>query len=291
MTEPTVQSPGAGHDKAPAHDPPGEPTRAPVDPHDPRDHRDHRDRHGGGDLRDRRGGGDRMAVVLRVAIVLTCGLLGFLLVAHVRTVEDFDQRLALEREEDLTLILSNLSDQSDELTRQILERRLLLAEFEVNSEREQLAVNSLRDRLDDLKVLTGSTVVVGDEGIRLVIEDPDGNVGQDQMVDVVQELRDAGAEAVAINDVRLIAQSAIATRNQQLVLDGQLIAPPYRVEAIGDAEALSRGLAIPGGVESALRAKEQVSVNVQSLAGLTLPARVPAPFVFAEPVPEVESTE
>ena len=232
-----------------------------------------------------------VAVVLRVAIVLLCGLLGFLLVAQVRAIEDFDQRLAVEREDDLTRILSDLTDRSDELARQITERRLLLYEFEVNSEREQLAVNSLQERLADLRVLTGTVEVIGDEGIRLTIDDPAGNVGQDQIVDVIQELRDAGAEAIAINDIRLVAQSAVTTRNNRPVLDGNPLDSPYQVEAIGPATALAEGLAIPGGVEASLRAREGVSVEIQTLGQITLPGRSPAPFVYAEPVPEAEATE
>lgn len=232
------------------------------------------------------------AVVLRLAIVAACGLLGFVLVAQVRAVEDFDQRLAIEREEDLTRILSDLADQQDELARQITERRLLLYEFDVNSEREQIAINSLRQRLEDLRVLTGAVEVVGDEGIRLTIEDPLGAVGQDSLVDAIQELRDAGAEALAVNGIRLVAQSAVTTRNSRLVLDGQLIEPPYRIDAIGPADALSQGLAIPGGVESTLNAREGVAVDIERLGQVTLPARsTPIPFVFAEPVPEVEPTE
>jgi uncharacterized protein YlxW (UPF0749 family) len=232
------------------------------------------------------------AVALRVAIVVACGLLGFILVAQVRAVEDFDQRLAIEREENLTRILSDLADRSDELARQITERRLLLYEFDVNSEREQIAVNSLRERLEDLRVLTGAVEVVGDEGIRLTIEDPLRMVGQDSMVDAIQELRDAGAEAIAIDGVRLVAQSSVTTRNDQLVLDGQPLESPYQIDAIGSASALSEGLAIPGGVESALRAREGVEVDIEQLGQVTLPARsAPVPFVFAEPVPEAEPTE
>lgn len=231
-------------------------------------------------------------LVLRLGIVSVSAMLGFLLVAQVRAVEDFDQRLAVEREEDLTRLLSDLTDQSDELARQITERRLLLYEFEVNSEREELAVASLRERLDDLRILTGEVPAVGDEGVQLTISDPSGQVGQDQLVDAIQELRDAGAEALALNGVRLVAQSGITTRNGRLVVDGQPIESPYRIESIGPARAMAQGLAIPGGVESALRAREGVEVTVETLGQVTLPARAnPVPYVYAEPVPDTETTQ
>jgi uncharacterized protein YlxW (UPF0749 family) len=231
-------------------------------------------------------------LVLRLGIVAVSAMLGFLLVAQVRAVEDFDQRLAVEREEDLTRLLSDLTDQSDELARQITERRLWLYEFEVNSEREELAVASLRERLDDLRVLTGEIPVVGDEGVQLTITDPGRQVAQDQLVDAIQELRDAGAEALAVNGVRLVAQSGVTTRNARLVLDGQPIESPYVIEAIGPARAMAQGLAIPGGVESTLRAREGVEVSIEMLGQVTLPGRgTPVPYVYAEPVPEAEPTQ
>lgn len=229
-------------------------------------------------------------VAARVGIVVASCLVGLLLVAQVRATEDFNSRLEVEREENLTRILADLSDQRDELSRQIAEQRLLLFELEVNTERRQVAIDSLRERLDDLRVLTGTVEVVGNEGVRLEIDDRAGVVSQDQLVDVVQELRDAGAEAIAVNDVRLVAQSFISTANDRLVVDGHPITSPYRIEAIGPAAALAEGLAIPGGVETSLRSREGVEVEVERLGQLTLPAAEPVPFVFAEPVPEDEST-
>lgn len=239
---------------------------------------------------DADGTSGRARLATRAGIVVASSLVGLLLVAQVRAAEDFDARLEVEREENLTRILADLSDQRDELSRQIAEQRLLLFELEVNTERREVALDSLQQRLDDLRVLTGTVEVVGDEGIRLTIDDPTGVVEQDQVVDVIQELRDAGAEAIAVDDVRLVAQSYVATANDRLVVDGRPVSSPYVVEAIGPAAALAEGLAIPGGVETSLRSREAVGVEVERLGQVTLPAAEPIPFLFAEPVPGGEST-
>lgn len=226
---------------------------------------------------------------LQVSIALACGLLGFLLVAQVRATETLDDRLEFEREEDLAQILSELSAQSESLQVEISDLRLELFEFETSAEREELALAGLEGRLDDLRVLTGVVPAEG-PGLVFTIEDPERLVTQDLLVDAVQELRDAGAEALAVNDVRLIASSAFSTRNGRIVVDGRPVDPPYVMAAIGPAEAMSGGLAIRGGSIDTLELLAGVTASVEAQADIVVPAvgEVGA-FVFGEPVPPEQS--
>lgn len=229
-------------------------------------------------------------LLLQIAVALACALLGFLLVAQVRATESLGERLASEREEDLARILADLSAQSDRLQGEITDLRLLLFEFQSSAESEELALRSLRKRLDDLQILAG-TVAAEAEGVVLEISDPAGQVTQDVLVDVIQELRDAGAEAIAVNDVRLVASSAFTTRNERLLVDGYPLDQPYRIAALGSSETLSKGLTIPGGAIDTLHALPQIEATIDPRAQLTVPARSePVPFVFAEPVPSQAET-
>lgn len=222
---------------------------------------------------------------LRVASVLACMLLGFLMVAQFRATEDIDERLEIEREEDLARILADLSTQSDRLQEEITSLRLTLLAFENSAESEDLALQSLQSRLNELRILAGTVDVEG-EGIRMAVADPESQVTQDLLVDAVQELRDAGAEAIAVNEVRLVASSAFTTRNGKLVLDGTPLEAPLTVTAIGPGETIAKALAIPGGAVDTLQARPQVTAHVETLEELTIPARPePVPFVFGEPVP------
>ncbi len=220
----------------------------------------------------------------RLLTAVACAALGFLLIAQLEATEDVGERLDIEREEDLAQILSDLTTQSDRLQEEITELRLTLLGFSNSVQSDELAVQSLQRRLDELRVLAGTVEVEG-EGVRLTIEDPDGQVVQELLVDTVQELRDAGAEAIAVNDVRLVASSSFTTRNNRLVVDGQPLRAPYRIAAIGSADTIAEALAIPGGAVDALQARPGVTARVSPLEQLTLPARPePAPFLFGEPV-------
>lgn len=223
--------------------------------------------------------------LLRAGVTLACGLLGFLLVAQVRATESVGDRLAGEREEDLAQILSDLSSEADRLTLEITDLRLTLLALENAAEGDEVALRSLQRRLDELRILAGVVPAEG-EGILFTVEDPVGQVRQDLLVDAVQELRDAGAEAMAINGIRLVASSAFSVRNERLLLDGQPLSPPYRIAAVGPAETMAKALAIPGGAIDTLKARPEVAVAVEQLAQLVVPARAePPPFVFGEPVP------
>jgi uncharacterized protein YlxW (UPF0749 family) len=222
--------------------------------------------------------------VLRVLVTLTCALLGFLLVGQVRP-EEIGERLAAEREEDLARILTDLSAESDRLQSEITELRLLLIELETSQEAEQVVLSSLERRLDDLRVLTGVVAAHG-EGVLLTIHDPAGQVTQDLLVDAMQELRDAGAEAIEVNGHRLVVSSAFSTRGERILLDGNALGPPYRIAAIGPADTMAKAMDIPGGVVDTFESRPSVRVAIDVLAELTVEARGdPSPFVFGRPVP------
>lgn len=226
-----------------------------------------------------------------VAVALACALLGFLLVAQVRATESVTDRLQGEREEDLAQILANLTAEADRLTLEITDLRLTLLAVESEAQGEQVALRSLQRRLDDLRILAGVVPAEG-EGIVFTIEDPTGQVRQDLLVDTIQELRDAGAEAMAINGVRLVVSSAFSVRNDRLLVDGQPLTPPYRIMAVGVAETMAKALAIPGGAIDTLEARPEVSSTLEQLAQLVVPARAePVPFVFGSPVAPDEAAE
>jgi uncharacterized protein YlxW (UPF0749 family) len=222
---------------------------------------------------------------IRVASVITCAMVGFLLVAQVRTTEGLRDRLASEREEDLTRILADLSRKSDRLQSELTEGRLTLAAVQNSAQSDELALATLQRRLDDLRILAGVVPAEG-EGVELIVSDPDRLLQQDQLVDTVQELRDAGAEAIAVNEVRLIASSAFATRYGRLLADDRVLEVPYRITAIGSAETMAKALAIPGGALDALESVPRVQVTMQIKDLLVVPARLSAQlFQYGRPAP------
>lgn len=224
---------------------------------------------------------------ITAVVALAFALLGFMLAVQLRGTDDLRDRLAVEREEDLAQILRELNAQSDLLQDEITELRLTLAEFETSAEREELARRSLERRHDDLRILVGSVEARG-AGVILLVEDPREEVGQEELVVAIQELRDAGAEAIAIGGRRLVASSSVSERGGRLVLDGTPLEPPYRIEAIGPAETIAAALEIPGGaVDTIERSGDAVAASVRPRDELRVPAVSDVePLVFGRPVTE-----
>lgn len=219
-----------------------------------------------------------------VLVLAATAVVGFLLVSQLRTTERFSQRLEAESEEDLTRILASLTTEADALRDEISELKLQLVDLQASTRESDSADRAARVQLEALSVLAGTVPVTG-PGLVLTIQDPGRAIRYDVIIDAVQELRDAGAEAVAINGIRVGVASALAERDGAILLDTRLLAPPYRISAIGQATTLDGGLKIPGGVLDTLGALRGVRAEVQRSARLDLPALTKAPaFRVARPV-------
>jgi len=79
-----------------------------------------------------------------------------------------------------------------------------------------------------------------------------------ELQDLVNELRDATAEAVAVNGMRVVARSAIVEREEdgRILVDGQPLNRPYRLQAIGDPDTLAPALERKGGLIALLEARD-----------------------------------
>ncbi|NYJ74584.1 DUF881 domain-containing protein [Allobranchiibius huperziae] len=118
---------------------------------------------------------------------------------------------------------------------------------------DQAALKAAQQRLTQLGILAGTLPAKG-PGIRITVADPKAGVQSANLLDAVEELRDAGAEAIQVNSVRVVASSYFSTgSDNRLQVDGTSISAPYVLLAIGDPHTMSTAMAIPGGVVSTLR--------------------------------------
>ncbi|MDQ1402113.1 MAG: hypothetical protein QOG03_429, partial [Actinomycetota bacterium] len=219
-----------------------------------------------------------------VAVISITALVGFLLVSQLRGTQRFRQRLSAENEGDLTRILASLTTEADALRDQIGTLKLQLQTLQTSSQQDVVASQATADELRALQVLSGAVAVTG-PGLVLTVEDPSRGVKYDTLIDVVQELRDAGAEAIGINGHRVGVASWLSQRDGKVVLDGENLNAPYQVTAIGDGTTLEGGLRIPGGAIDALTAIKAVKIAVERSANVVVPGLAKAPvFRAAHPV-------
>ncbi len=177
----------------------------------------------------------------QVVVGLLLAALGFAAVTQVRATE-LDDTYASYREQDLVDVLSTLTGASQkaqsELARLENARRDLLSD----NDRRQAALTQAAQAADNLEILAGQVPVSG-PGIRVVVTETDGTISVDSLLDTVQELRTAGAEAMEFNDeVRIVAQSSFTDGVGGIVIDGSQLTSPYVIEVIGDPDTLEAAL-------------------------------------------------
>ena len=226
----------------------------------------------------------RVSILGRVVVAVVAAAVGFLVVTQFRGQEEFTQRLEAESEGDLARILASLNSETDSLREEIASLKLQLLTLQTSSARDAAAVRAAREQLVALEVLAGTSPATG-PGVLVRIDDPNRTLRYETFVDIVQELRDAGAEAIAINDHRVGVQTAFTQDGDAVVLGGNRLTPPYRVVAIGAPDTLDAGLAIPGGVVDTLTAARGVTVTVARQAEVVVPALdTPPSFEAARPI-------
>ncbi|MET7972548.1 DUF881 domain-containing protein [Streptomyces mirabilis] len=187
--------------------------------------------------------------------------LGFGLAVQVASNSDSGSALRGARQEDLVRILDELDNRTQRLEdeKQGLEDQR--TELENSSNQAAEARKQTAEKEKQLGILAGTVAAQG-PGITLTINDTKGTVKADMLLDAIQELRAAGAEAIEVNGVRVVASTYLADSGKGVSVDGNKITQPYRFEVIGKPQDLEPALNIPGGVVQTLE-KEQATVTVE----------------------------
>ena len=129
------------------------------------------------------------------------------------------------------------------------------------------ALKAAQERVDTLGILAGTAPAEG-PGIVLTIDDPDGKVTSTLLLDALQELRDAGAEAVQIGDVRVVVDTYFTDTPTGIEVSGKRVRSPYVITAIGGSATMASAMDIPGGVNESVRRLGAVSTVDQRDDGL-----------------------
>jgi uncharacterized protein YlxW (UPF0749 family) len=216
-------------------------------------------------VRTRPGRGQIIAGVL-------LAILGFGAVAQGRAVSEPND-YAGARRGDLIQLLDSLDAARDRAEDDIRRLEADKLRLQNSSTRTQAALREAREEASALAILSG-TVGASGPGVVIRIDDPAGQVSASALLDVIQELRDAGAEAIEINDAaRVVAQTYFADDTDGVSVDGTVVSPPFVIDVIGNAHTLSEAIEFPGGIADTVEGlggsvdvDERDTVDVTSLA-------------------------
>lgn len=209
-------------------------------------------------------------------------LLGVALVAQVRSTDEVG--LSQLRQSELVALLDDVSARVDALQDEVRQLEDDKEQLQ-GQEGDEAAARAAQERLNSYSILAGTVPVEG-PGISVYVNDPAGMMTQTMLLDAIQELRDAGAEAIQIGNQRVVASSYVGMDEDGAVtLDGTTLVPPYRIIAIGDSHTLAGAMAIPGGFSDSLRGAGGAVQVVESESLVVDALHEAAEPRYAQPVP------
>ncbi len=219
----------------------------------------------------------------QILIALVCLVIGFMVSTQIKTAER-QKSINVQRVEDLSDRLQNAEKENERLN----------AELKIAKESSGDAL--LTKEISRLKLLSGEISVEG-PGITFIIDDskvtskPGENnnlyiIHDEDILRVINELRAAGAEAIAINGQRIMGTSEIRCAGPTVVVNNTRIAPPFNITAIGNPQVLESSLQLRGGVMENFKFWG-IKTEVSKSENIKIPEfKQGRPFEFIKPIEE-----
>ena len=204
----------------------------------------------------------------QLAVATVALVLGLLVVVQVRA-QAGSAGLAQLSSQDLTVLVANLNARNDQLRREVSTLEDELAALNQNQARGDASLDELRADLRRVRAYAGLDPV-GGQGVTISISGPIDGSGVEELIN---ELRNAGAEAIAAGGVRIVNGEVVSGAPGEAAIGGTRLGPLFELSAIGAPDKLTGSLTRSGGVIAQLAATEpDVSVTVTPVDRIELPA-------------------
>ena len=183
-----------------------------------------------------------------IVVFIVCIVLVGVMLMQFRTVEQTDiTEIENMRESELRTELSEWRTRYEEISTQLEETNKRIEEYNQTIEDKEAASKLVDEELTESNILLGKTDVYG-EGVEVTLNNGTKTVDAYDLIDLVNELRYAGAEAISINENRVLATTDIVDMADYtyIMVNLQRIQGPYVIKAIGDKEYMSTILNMKG---------------------------------------------
>ncbi len=201
-------------------------------------------------------------------VAAVMALLGFLAMIQLRAAAG-GSGLGNLSTQDLTVLVANLNQRNDALRTQVSSLSLQLQNLQSGQAQGASALDALRTDLQETRMWAGLDPVRG-RGVQVQVSGPVAGTSVDQLLD---ELRNAGAEALAVQGVRVVPGSVVAGPAGELSIENTALPASFTIDAIGNPLNLTAALTRMGGAVSQIEVTNpDVQIGVTPVDLLTLPA-------------------
>lgn len=212
------------------------------------------------------------------ALTLICMLLGVIIGIQYNTVKKQNDLTENQRLTELTATLKKVQEENQALQAHLEEKEKTIKDYE-NGQNYGATIENLKSEIEQLKVFGGLTEVRG-AGITITMNDSSTQKGGDSnaylvhaedILSVFNELNVAGAEAISINGQRIVGKSSVSCAGSIVMVNGERVAAPFVILAVGDADIMQSALRFPGGVVDNL-APWGIEISIREEANVLIPA-------------------
>jgi uncharacterized protein YlxW (UPF0749 family) len=201
--------------------------------------------------------------ILAAIILFVVGLAGVMQIRINATGDTY----ASARREDLIQLLDGLSAESRRLEGEIAQLEQTRSNLQSGADTQRVARDEAEKHLSELSILAGTVPAEG-PGIRMRIADPKAAVDPGLLLDAVEEMRDAGAEVIEVNNtIRIVGSTWFGADANGLVIDGKPVSRPITFEVIGEPHSLEEAARFRGGIVSEITGPKiggQVQIEQES---------------------------
>jgi len=205
----------------------------------------------------------------QLSLAAVSAILGLLIVVQLRG-QAGGSELQSKTAQELTSIVANQNTENDRLRAEVSSLQVQLGELKSDRANGATSVDQLESELGRIRAWAGLDPIAG-RGVRITVS---GEIAAVAVDDLLNELHNAGAEAIAIGDLRVVARTSVGGVPGSLDVDGFLLRDPFIIEAIGKPETLVGSLTRVGGIIAQLSATNPAAtVEVEAVdKPMTLPA-------------------
>lgn len=192
-------------------------------------------------------------------VALLCALLGFGYVTQQRNMQSSYSSLS---ETELVRLLDETNTQVSQLESQKLKLQSQLQSIQSAADKQQEVERIAQENEVTSGILSGRLPAQG-QGVEITVSQNTKRIDASTMFNLLEELRNAGAEVIQVDDIRVITSTSFTDTDEGVKCDGTELKKPYTILAIGDSNALQNAVEIAGGVGARLRVQFGANVNVE----------------------------
>lgn len=188
-----------------------------------------------------------MILERKIFILGTAAILSFFIVIQINSFDNVNDSLQRDSKSNIFQEIKILKDKNEDLKSEVKDLEITIDQLNDQGK----ALSAIQDEITKYTKLSGKTSVFG-PGVTMTI---DGKLSTPWMIDIVNEFFNSGAQAVSVNGIRIVNQTAgfDTLPKGQILLNGSILTSPYTVNALGESSTISTLIQSPGGIFGRLK--------------------------------------